>query len=132
MGLPCKRDKISLPVGVIAKPVVVSFTGWNELVVTALLAEEAKMGGLFLAATYVTDLTACTGCGCVGSWIVMGPLVVCTVVVGDPPICARPVAAGCSRDWSWGAAVAVDIVVTLVTGVRFPGNVAIGAAWKHA
>ena len=45
--------------GVIAKPVVVSLTGWNELVVTALLAEEAMMGGLFLAATYVTDLTAC-------------------------------------------------------------------------
>ena len=43
-----------------ANPVVVSLTGWNELVVTALLAaEEAMMGGLFLAATYVTDLTAC-------------------------------------------------------------------------
>ena len=42
-----------------ANPVVVSLTGWNELVVTALLAaEEAMMGGLFLAATYVTDLTA--------------------------------------------------------------------------
>ena len=45
-----------------ANPVVVSLTGWNELVVTALLAaEEAMMGGLFLAATYVTDLTACLG-----------------------------------------------------------------------
>ena len=43
-----------------ANPVVVSLTGWNELVVTALFAaEEAMMGGLFLAATYVTDLTAC-------------------------------------------------------------------------
>ena len=95
---------------------------------TALLAEEAKTGGLFLAATYVTDLTACTGCGCVGSWIVMGPWAVATVVVGDVPICASPAVAGCKRDCSWGAAVAVDIVVTLVTGVRFPGNVAIGAA----
>ena len=45
-----------------ANPVVVSLTGWNELVVTALLAaEEAMIGGLFLAATYVTDLTACLG-----------------------------------------------------------------------
>ena len=62
--------------------------------------------------------------------MVMGPPVVCTVVVGDVPICASwPGPAGCSSDWSCGAAVAVDMVVTLVTGVRLPGIVAIGAAW---
>ena len=60
----------------------------------------------------------------------MGPPVVWTVVVGEVPICASwPGPAGCSSDWSCGAAVAVDMVVTLVTGVRLPGIVAIGAAW---
>ena len=60
----------------------------------------------------------------------MGPWAVATVVVGEPPSVARPGPAGCSNDWSWGAAVALVMVVTLVTGVRFPGSVAIGAACK--